>query len=168
MHKVQFLKEIIMPCLQELDMDSIAARKLLMITAATETRLGHYVRQCPTGPALGAYGMERRTYYDNWDSVLQYKPELSEKVLKICNYASEPTSEVLMWDLRYATAMARIQYYRWPEKMPEPDNIHGLLKYYYKYWGPNPDKTSLEEVRSRVDGVLGNIEGEHWSNKYGS
>ena len=46
--------------------------------------------------------------------------------------------------------MARIHYLRWPEKLPEAKDDEGLYRYYYKYWGPDPHRTSLDMVRERI------------------
>ena len=116
--------------------------------------MGTYIKQFPVGPALSIYQLERRTYYDLWDSVLEYKPRLTRKVLNICEYVAEPSANCLMWDLRLATVMARIQYWRWPERLPEADDEEGLIKYYYKYWAPNPKFTSLEDATSRINSIL--------------
>lgn len=150
----QLLHLVIDPVLDALQMNSASARKLLMYTAATESFLGSYIKQYPTGPALGIYQMERRTYFDVWDSVLQYRPDLSRKLLKVCAYEEEPLASCLIWDLRFASAMARIQYFRWPEKLPDEEDEEGLIHYYYKYWGPNPDHTSIEDVRKRINNTL--------------
>ena len=148
---------VIDPVLDALKMNSASVRRLLMFTAATESQLGSYLKQYPTGPALGIYQMERKTYFDLWDSVLQYKPELSRKILNVCEYVTEPQAECLIWDLRFATVMARLQYWRWPEALPDESDTDGLIAYYYKYWGPNPDHTTVEQAKERITNILGEL-----------
>ena len=153
----QLLSLVIDPALDAMGMNSASARRLLMFTAATESQLGSYLKQHPTGPALGIYQIERKTYFDLWDSVLQYKGELSRKVLNVCEYVMEPQAECLIWDLRFATVMARLQYWRWPDPLPEESDSDGLIAYYYKYWGPNPEHTTIEEAKHRITNLLGDL-----------
>ena len=154
MNEKQLLNLVIDPVLDALHLNSASARLLLLMTAAAESNLGQYLKQYPNGPALGIYMIERRTYYDIFDSVLDYHPGMKNRILKTCDYVMEPSHNCLIWDLRLATAMARIQYWRWPEKLPDNEDLDGLIQYYYKYWGPNPDKTSIDESKNRIFSIL--------------
>ena len=58
----QFREEIVRPVLEHLDaadpgIDSPNAEELLMLTAATESQLGRYLRQV-RGPAIGVFQVE--------------------------------------------------------------------------------------------------------------
>ena len=146
----QLLKYVIDPVLDDLMLNSESARKLLLYTAATETNMGSYIKQHPTGPALGIYQMEGKTYYDIWDNYLKYKPDIKSRLLKVTQYREEPDKNCLIWDLRFSSAMARLHYLRWPESLPDETDDEALIRYYYKYWGPNPNHTSIEMVRERI------------------
>lgn len=157
MNRSQLMEFIITPALDAMGygMNTAAARKLLLFTCACESRLGFYIRQVPEGPALGIYQMERRTYYDVYDSVLRFNKDLKRRLLAVTLYHDEPPAEALMWDARLATVMARLQYWRWPEALPNVGDEDALVRYYFKYWAPNPDKTSVEEARIRIKKLIG-------------
>jgi len=157
MNRYQLISAIIEPTLILMGdkFDSRAAQKLLLYTCAVESDLGHYVRQYPSGPARGIYQMERRTYFDLFDNFLSYKPDILKNLLRVAAYDIEPDADALMWDMRLATVMARLQYYRWPAAMPDEDDEEGLINYYLKYWGPNPKHATLESVRKKIALTLG-------------
>lgn len=152
----QFLTNIIDPTLISLNMHSEAAVKLLLITFATESSGGEYLVQIE-GPALGVYQMEPATHQDLWVNYLTRidKRELKLEIFLLCDMFEEPAPTRLVWDLQYATVMARLMYWRSPIPLPEPNDLDGLIEYYYKIWAPNPTKTSLEDIKSRVKAVLG-------------
>ena len=68
---VQLLYLVIDPALDALHMNSASARKLLHYTAACESNCGEYIKQFPSGPALGIFQMEVNTYYDLWDNYIK-------------------------------------------------------------------------------------------------
>lgn len=155
-NKNQLITYVIIPTLQELGMYSKSAELLLLYTAATESSLGTYIKQQYKGPALGIFQHEPRTYHDDYDQFLdqpKYK-KLKEHVWAICGYNQKPPTEALIWNLKYACAMARIHYARFPEPLPKENDFDGLVRYYYKYWGPNPEHTSIAEAKRRIEYVL--------------
>ena len=140
---------VIQPVLTKLGMESYAAENLLLVTAAAESAGGKYLCQI-CGPALGIYQMEPDTYQDVLDNYLHYSEEKTQKLKSI--FPDFPRAEdELIGNLYYATAMARIYYTRFPELLPEACNLRALCEYYYKYWRPNPEKTSLEQVIEKVE-----------------
>ena len=151
-NKKQLIDQIIEPTLIKLNMYSEQAVDLLLWTAAVESRLGYYVVQQAGGPALGIYQMEPNTYYDVWDSVLKYSPIKTSKVQKIIFTENEPSAREMIGNINFATAMARIYYSRFPEPLPKANHWEAINEYYYKYWRPNPAKTSKEETFNR--GIL--------------
>lgn len=40
----------------------------------------------------------------------------------------------MTWNLRFATAMARIHYWRVPEPLPDADDIDGLARYWKQHY----------------------------------
>ncbi len=116
---------VIIPTLKELGMYSPAAVNLLMGTAVQESKLT-YLKQIG-GPALGIYQMEHETYLDIWRNYLEYKPQ-------IIWHLEEEISEQMVYDLAYATIMARIHYWRRPEPLPDKDDVEGLAKYWKQWW----------------------------------
>ena len=124
MINVKQLEElVIVPALQYLEPEipfSDAAVELLKMTAAHESHLGSYLAQVE-GPALGIYQMEPATENDIHDNFIDYRGTLRYKIDSI--------DQELVSNLIYATAMARIHYYR--DKYPLPDvmDIEGLAQY---------------------------------------
>ena len=137
--KGQLRELVIVPTLKSLDPEipfSNAAVKLLMMTAAHESRLGTYLRQLG-GPALGIYQMEPATEDDIEVNYLAHRAYLDEKVLQ--------TGMYLMTDLRYATTMARIHYYRDKEALPDEDDLIGLANYAKRIWNTEEGKATARD-----------------------
>ena len=133
----QQLRELIIrPVLQDLNLWSESAENLLMGTAAQETLLGYYVKQqlktgVGTGRGRGLYSMEPETHDDRWANWLKYKALLANKIRAYC---PNPNADAMIYNLAYATAMARIKYAPVAEQLPAPDDIAGLARYWKKYY----------------------------------
>lgn len=119
-NKNQFRDLVVKPALEFLDPEipySEHAVELLMMTAAHESKLGTYLKQVG-GPALGVFQMEPATENDIWENFLEYKHDLSNRVEALtCDLMETPSSE-LITNLMYATAMARVHYFRDSEPLP--------------------------------------------------
>lgn len=118
---LQLRDEIIVPALMDMgaQYSSGHAVELLLGTAAQESRMGHYVKQLHGGPALGIYQMEPATHEDIWDNYfLAHGDRVLNAVARVCELQDAPKPERMVWDLRYATVMARVHYYRRPEPLP--------------------------------------------------
>lgn len=131
MINVKQLEElIIVPTLQYLEPEipfSDAAVELLKMTAAHESHLGSYIAQVG-GPALGIYQMEPATEQDIYSNFLCYNKGILHKVNGLAGSKKQP-SPVLVSDLTYATAMARVHYYRDKYPLPDAMDIEGLAQY---------------------------------------
>ena len=118
----QFRELIVRPTLKYLEPEipySTEAEDLLVMTAAHESHLGTYLKQV-NGPALGVYQMEPDTHADIWENFLEYRDELAWVVDDLLTERlDEDYSDSLVFDLRYATAMARVHYYRDKEAIPK-------------------------------------------------
>lgn len=133
-------KYIIRPILLELGMYSLAAENLLVGTALTESGLRH-LHQLGEGPAQGIYQMEPATELDIWKNHLNTRPEREAKVLALRGSARDP----LIGNLNYATAMARIHYWRIKEPLPDAKDAGGLAEYHKKYYNTHLGKTDVSE-----------------------
>jgi len=102
---------------------SEAAENLLVATATHESRL-KYLVQNGGGPARGLFQIEPATDQDNWNNYLRYKPELKQKVERLCGVRSLD----LTGNLPYQVAMARIKYYRSSSPLPAADDIKGQAR----------------------------------------
>ena len=121
----QLRELVIRPTLQELDLHSIEAEHLLLMTAAHESNLGTYLKQI-RGPALGIYQMEPATHDDIWSNFIKYRKQVSTNLRMLGGIQDSPA---LIYDLRYATAMARIHYLRDPKPIPSMKEYEDFYEY---------------------------------------
>jgi len=128
------LRELIKGVLSNHNLDSDAAVELLMMTAAQESHCGRYIKQLGSGPALGIFQIEPATYNDLMENYLRYRPGLMDKVDNFFMDTQIPISYHLMGNIPFQILVARLQYYRFSEPLPDADDIMGLAKYYKKYW----------------------------------
>lgn len=124
---------VIKPALMDLVMFSEEALELLTFTCATESQGGTYLKQIK-GPALGIFQMEPATYNDIWQNYINNHNDIKLKLLHNFNAPVMPDEERMIYDLRFATAMARIHYLRIPEPLPRLHDLDGLWDYYKKYY----------------------------------
>jgi hypothetical protein len=142
---------IIVPTLMEMgpEFQSPYAVALLLGTAAQESHLGEYIALLGVGPALGIYQMVPATYLDIWENFILYRPELRRMIVRMAELVAfkswrppgiddairvpiEPDPRRMIWDLRFATIMARLHYYRVPEPLPrEKEGYAAYWKQFY-------------------------------------
>jgi len=146
----QLRELIIIPTLRYLEPEitySEAAVELLMMTCAHESRLGTYIAQVG-GPALGIYQMEPATEDDIWTNFLEYKHELSNKIDALtCDLVYSPCQE-LSSNLVFATAMARVHYYRDKEALPDVEDIEGLARYAKRVYNTKAGKADWRDYET--------------------
>jgi len=168
----QLRELVIQPVLESLEAGGIpyseAARELLLMIAAHESKMGHYIRQVGCTDGVGAYGIyqiELATESDAWVNYINYREELATESDAWSNYINyrdnlgksmssfikgidttkrEP-SRLLTCDLAYQTAIARVILYRAPEKLPEVRDYEGMAKYCKKYWNTELGKATWED-----------------------
>jgi hypothetical protein len=116
------LRQLIQTTLTPLNLYSENVEELLMFTAANESHLGVYRHQI-NGPALGIFQMEPATHADIWSNFLRYRTPL-QHLLQPCD------SDRLENDDPYAIALARCQYLRAPEAIPDKGDIEGIWNLY--------------------------------------
>lgn len=135
---------IIKPALLDLLRYSEEAEELLIFTCATESNGGTYIHQVK-GPALGIYQMEPATYNDIWVNYINYKNDLKLQLLHKFDAPRIPEEDRMVYDLRYATAMARIFYMRVKEELPKANDVDAIWNYYKKYYNTVLGKAEKEE-----------------------
>lgn len=129
----QFRELIIKSTLNDLMLYSKDAEELLVFTCAVESNGGTYLKQLK-GPALGIYQMEPQTYNDLWQNNLRNDGRLMLILFSNFNISNVPSEDCMIYDLRFATAMARLFYKRIPEKLPAFDNVDAIWSYYKRYY----------------------------------
>lgn len=127
---------IVFPTLQKMGpkYNTAAARQLVIATAAQESHCGAYFKQI-TGPALGIYQMEPPTVGDLFDNFLKPR-KLEPLVMQFASPAGIESPELisLLGELFYATALARMNYWRRAGAHPAFDDFPAMWAYYKKYW----------------------------------
>ena len=141
----QFRDLVIEPALDILDLNSQAAVELLLGTALIESGL-KYLKQLGNGPAVGVYQMEPRTHSDIWTNYLHYKPDLVKKVRKLAHRNSEfGPAQQMVGNLWYATAMARIHYYRVRAPLPAAGDIEAQASYWKRHYNTHLGKGTTDK-----------------------
>jgi hypothetical protein len=127
-----FREYIVRPALRALGLHSAAAENLLVGTAVQESHLTYLV-QHNGGTALGLYQIEPATHedlFDNWKAA---------EFIERRNYTH------LVWDMSYATAIARLIYYRRPESLPDAEDVDGLAAYWKEHYNTPLGKGTAPE-----------------------
>lgn len=124
-----------------------ASVQILLGTAAQESDLGYFLTQDPAGPGRGPYQIEQPTHLD----VIRYI-ERSDKegllwiVEDLVPAGSTLGDEWLLVDnLAYSHAIARIRYWMVPEAMPEAGDIEGLGRYWKRHYNTIKGKGTVDE-----------------------
>lgn len=154
MDPLHLLRYCIRPVLEYLELDSPAARALVLGTGIKESEL-RYLHQIE-GPALGIFQMEERTYNDIWDNFLRYQPKMRDRVSALMSsWPNDKGCDQIIGNLPLATAMCRIAYYRARPPLPDLLDINGLAQYwkdhYNTYLGKGvPDTISFSQAVASV------------------
>lgn len=133
---------VIRPVLESMGAWSESAENLLLLTAAVESQMGRYLKQSYGGPALGIYQMEPATHDDHWDYMVNRR-KLRKKV-RVWSTISKPSE--MVWNLAYATAMARVHYLRIPYPLPAPNDVKGLARYWKRYYNTSKGAGRVEDA----------------------
>lgn len=132
----QLRELIIRPALEKLVLYSVEAVELLIFTCAVESKGGTFLKQIK-GPALGIYQMEPATYNDIWQNYIRVKSGLRTMMGLHFNAYTMPSEDRMIYDLEFATAMARIHYARIPMPLPMTSDIDGIWQYYKHFYNTN-------------------------------
>ena len=143
----QFRLHIVRATLMSLRMWSMAAENLLLGTAVQESGL-KYLRQFNDGPARGLYQIEPATHDDIWDVYLKHHRTLKGRIEVLV--APVPSRiDQLATNLAYATAIARMVYWRHPEPLPAPGDVDGLAGYWKKYFNTVKGKGRVADFAAK-------------------
>lgn len=138
----QLTELIIEPALKDLVMFSQDAVELLLFTCANESNGGSYLHQV-NGPALGIYQIEPRTYADLWENFINKKNDILMKLTHSFDCNRMPSEDRIIYDLRYATAIARIFYARIPHPLPSATDVNAIWNYYKTYYNTSAGKANF-------------------------
>lgn len=126
---------------------------LLMGTAAQESNLGTYLTQIH-GPAITVFQIEPQTHESIWQHYLSKpsKRKLSRLMADLAPQESVKWADGIvggvviaiepwaLYDMRYASAFARLVYWPKTEPLPAKGDIEGYAKYWDRHYNANPDK----------------------------
>jgi len=152
MNPKQFRIHIVRRALHHVGLYSHAAENLLMGTAATESGGFEYLDQITgpddttLGPAYGLFQIEAATHMDLFKNMLNYpKWQVLKAKVNQLSALNPPLPVQLASNLCYASAIARVIYYRDSEPLPEADDLQGLARYYKRVYNTSAGKGSAEK-----------------------
>lgn len=132
---------IIRPVLCDLCLWSVAAENLLLGTAVQESGLRHLC-QLHDHPSREFFQIKPETDAEIHENFLVLHPGLAAKIHALL--APKPShAEQLTTNLAYATAIARIVYYRCPEQLPDAQNIAALAHYWKRHFNKDEGRGSI-------------------------
>lgn len=147
------LKSIIQFTLDGIGLYSLAAQNLLILTAIAESNHGEYLSQMNDGPAKGIFQMESATLIDHYKNYLKFNKPLWEKIFFYTG-VDGPEPEMLVKNIHYAVAMARVHYLRDPYPLPRATDIKGLALYwkavYNTYRGKGDPYKVIEKYMAMI------------------
>jgi len=147
-----FDKYLLQPALQHIGMDSPEARAMMLGTAAQESSMSHYLAQYPKGPALSAYQVERATFNDIMNSYLSHRPQLMAKVNGLVLQAMNGMNfQAMGTQPLFASAIARIQWKRFPEPMPDVTDFRGQAILWKRRWNTVRGAGTTEEFMLNLE-----------------
>lgn len=123
MFNVRQFRDLVIRSLRELEPTipvTDVATCLLLGTAAQESRMGTFLRQCGGGPGLGVFQMETATF--DW---------LREKYPQ---FLRGRQAVELEWDLKLAAKAARLRYWAVPDELPLSTKPQNLADYWKKHY----------------------------------
>lgn len=140
LNKKQLVELIIRPSLYGINAYSLSAEHLLLGTCAQESKFGTYLKQIK-GPALGIFQMEPNTH----DDIIKWAKS-THKWPRILSFLGDNFSpRRMIYDLNYATVLARLHYLRVNEPLPDATDIDGIAAYWKKYYNTNLGKGTERE-----------------------
>lgn len=147
----QLARFVVKPVIAELGMYSRSGMQLMIGTVAHESLGGRSIDQVTglddvtLGPGFGPYQMERRTHDDLFRNYLGFHQIARMKVMGYRARSPEDPVEQMAANFWYATAVARCQYYRFPEALPAEDDIEALARYWKTYWNTDSGKGTIAQ-----------------------
>ncbi len=139
MNADDFRLEVIRPVLQRAKLWTYEAEYLLLATAKAESDLDALVQR--GGPALGVFQIEPKTHNDIWLNYLSYRPIKAARVL--AHSCSVPQHRQLIWNLGYATLIARLVYLRSPIPLPGFDNLDAQARIWKRVYNTRLGKGTI-------------------------
>lgn len=123
---------------------------LLLATAAVETQCGRWLHQV-SGPAISIYQFEPSSLTDLIERFIEPRaPRFAPLAAQIGGFGDSRIRVVC--DLRLATVLARLFYYRVPQRLPAVNHytLADLWAYYKPYWNTAAGAADRSEFDNAV------------------
>lgn len=132
------LQLVVKPVLTLIGKGGQAANLLITYTGESETHYDALRQVLPSGnygPAYGWWGMQENAYNQGIKWLNRSENAILKKsILASCFLDMIPPFETLIWNIRFAACMARVQYLQEAEPMPLANDLEGMGRYYVKYY----------------------------------
>lgn len=151
----QLRELIIKPALSLINMYSTDAEELLVFTCAAESLGGYYLHQVK-GPALGIFQMEPATYTDIWQNFILNNPKILQMIALNFEAPKIPSTDRVVYDLRFAALMARLHYRRVKAPIPPASDVELIWEYYKKYYNTELGAAKKKESIAKYQNFLEN------------
>jgi hypothetical protein len=116
-----------------LKLNTLSAVKLIMGTAATESRMGEFIKHSGGGPGVGVYQVQPVAFRD-LVSKMNGNPKLKGAVFPFSGTSPWPMTNQIAGNMFLATSVCRMIYWFSQEALPPPGDIIGLATYYKEYY----------------------------------
>ena len=153
MNRDQLKELVIIPALMKLreynaKMYSKDAAELMVNIVAHESKGGEYIKQLGAGPALSIFQIEPATHRDVWENFINNRGVLKEVILGMASLNfyrdDESFDEELIFNLRYAAAIARILLWRDKGALPSEHDLEGQADYWKRVYNTNEGKGTTQ------------------------
>jgi len=149
-----FIEHVIKPVLEQLDaatggkgkLNTESAIALILMIVAHESGKFTYSKQV-RGPAMGFTQMEPATFFWLIEWLGKTKPHLLD-AMSMFGAVGEHNPLMMVVCPQYAVAAARMNLLRFPERLPEADDLDGLARYAKKYWNTSAGKATEADYKN--------------------
>lgn len=142
------LRNLIRSVLSYLGEPNLAAwTQLIMITAATESDMGHYLHQV-RGPAQGILQIEAPTERDVLDYLKMHRPKDYQKV-KDLRCKAHLTANELTYNAAYCAAIC-YWIYRWRKVNPVNKTNDELIVEYKRFYNTTLGKATIKGTKDKL------------------
>src|SRR5688572_13952135 len=133
---------VIQPALHDINLYTVNDEQFLMRICAQESLGGYYLKQLSESQesALGIYQMQPNTHDSIWNTTISKNPNLEKSILETTGYQYPPLPEDMVYNLQYATIMARVFWLHVKEPTPDANDIDSQWNLYKKYWNTEAGK----------------------------
>lgn len=142
-----------------------AAEQLLVGTAVAESNLTRLIQSGFEGGAyldggISLYQIERATLIDLYENFLRFRPELRDGIDALTLWRPNEGDAInrdfdmlacqTLWNLAYATIIARLIYWRAPEALPEAGDFDALGHYWKDHYNTKLGKGEPDVFSARL------------------